>query len=292
MSSITSCWRSSDDSRIPNARFAVRRSGVITALREVRRHRVQQRADAGLGRSPTAAVRNSSDSDSAGHSSALLAAALGRVAVALEHRRLVVAHPLHDRRLGEVVALHDDVDLPRDAGRLLQRLEVLHGRQVLRHEPLDVRHDLGARVDRPADRRDGQPDRQHAARAARSAARTVAARHPARGRGERARHRVAGARDQLAGAAQRSRERPVARTAARADVSAAVPAVSASSEARSRCRPPAARRTRAPSAPATAAARGSPTPVASAAVAITGTATRAARTGSPSSATRAWYWIA
>ncbi len=35
-----------------------------------------------------------------------------------------------------------------------------------------------------------------------------------------------------------------------------------------------------------------PTPVASAAVPIAGTAVRATRAGSPSSSSRAWYWIA
>ncbi len=35
-----------------------------------------------------------------------------------------------------------------------------------------------------------------------------------------------------------------------------------------------------------------PTPVASAAVAMVGTAMRAVRSASPSSSTRAWYWIA
>ena len=67
MSSITCFWRSSGISRMPKARFAVLRSARDHALREVGRHRVEQRAHLRPGR--RAAVLNRSGSDSAGQSS-------------------------------------------------------------------------------------------------------------------------------------------------------------------------------------------------------------------------------
>ena len=69
MSSKISCWRSSDTSRTPNARFAVLRSFVITAWEKYAgtassRLRTCSREAAALS------SRNRSVSDSAGHSSA------------------------------------------------------------------------------------------------------------------------------------------------------------------------------------------------------------------------------
>ena len=64
----------------------------------------------------------------------------------------------------------DHVDLARHAGRPLELLEVLHGGEVLRDEPLEVGHHLGARVQAPAGHRDHEADGEHAARPPQGAA--------------------------------------------------------------------------------------------------------------------------
>ena len=94
----------------------------------------------------------------------LAAAVLGRVVVALEHPGLVGAHPRDHLRVGQVLALHDDVDLARHAGRLLQRVEVAHAAQVLRHQLAQVGVDAGLRVEREPGQREHEPDQQHALR--------------------------------------------------------------------------------------------------------------------------------
>ena len=138
-------------------------------LREVGRHRVEQRAHgvAVLGRVGRAEEVGQRERRA---QRGLAAAVLGRVAVALEQARLVVAHPLHDGRVGEVLALDDDVDLPRHAGRPLQRVEVARAAQILRHQLAQVGADLRLRVDRQPGQRDHEPDQQHALRALEPAA--------------------------------------------------------------------------------------------------------------------------
>ena len=273
MSRMISCWRSSEVSRTPKARLAVLRSAVITA-----------REKYGGTASSSARMRSRSPADCRGAEEVgqrqrraqvgAAAAALGRVAVALEHAGLVVAHPLHDRRVGEVVAFDHDVDLARHAGRLLERLEVLHGGQVLRDEPVDVGHHLGPAVEPPADDRERRPTAEHAARPPQRAAHGRVA-------GAAARARRAGAPSRRAAASVSSpaprSERASPPSRGRSD-SAAVPAVSASAKAIAMPATSSAPNPRTIGTGESSSTR-KPTPVASAAVAITGTATRAARSG-------------
>ena len=198
--------RHQPDAERERRRLAVRRDH---RLREVGRHRVEQRAHGLRGPWSRLSERNRSGSDSAGHSAALPASVLGRVAVALEQPGLVVAHPLHDGGIGEVGALDHDVDLPRHAGRALQRVEVARAAQVLRHELAQVGADLRLRVDREPGQRDHEPDQQHPPRALERAAQHRL-RHAPDEPPQRSRH-AAHARaevvDQLRRAARRARQR-------------------------------------------------------------------------------------
>ena len=255
-------------------------------LREVRRHGVQQRRGCSPASWPTPAVRNRSVSDSAGHSVGLAAAVLGRVAVALEQPGLVVAHPRDDLRVGEVLALHDDVDLARDAGRLLQRVEVAHAPAgpAARARAGRSRPWSASRAPSPA-QREHEPDQQHALRPleraaqrrlARPARRAAAA---ARAGATRARRARRPARPRRAPRRRAARRR---RAVARSRASAAVPALSARKNAIAM---PTTSSTPKPRTIGTGESSSTrkPTPVASAAVAIVGTAMRAvAHRASPS----------
>ena len=142
----------------------------------------------------------------------LAAAVLGRVVVALEHAGLVVAHPRDHLRVGQVLALHDDVDLARHAGRLLQRVEVAHAAQILRHQLAQVGVDAGLRVEREPGQREHEPDQQHALRPLERAAQRGLARAAAEPpqRREQAPHARAQLVDELGRPARRGAEPPAA----------------------------------------------------------------------------------
>ena len=263
-------------SRMPKAIVAVRRSARDDALREVRRDGVEQPLDL-RARGVLAALEEVRQREG-GAQLGLAAAALGRVAEALEDVGLVARHPLDDGRIGDPLARDDDVDLAAHVGRALQRLQVADG-PVLGHELGQVGLDLRLRLERPSRRwrprarrarrgPDGRwPGAARRARRRRRARRTAsAARLPA---SSSPAPRQAGASASSAagrggrGAAPRRRARP--------------PRASARSRTRARCRPRAAARSRAPSARARARARAKPAAVAAAAVATVGAPRSAVR---------------
>ena len=226
-----------------------------------------------LARVAAESPRNRSGSDSAGHSGRAAAAVAGRVALVAQHPLLVAAHPGHDRGVGDVAALDDDVDLAGHAGRALERAEVAHGRQVLRHERGQVRLDLGLRVGDPAHRGQHEPGGEHAPRAP-----------DARGEHAPPERRPAAPRRRAASArAHRARR---ARASGPRRAAAVTPA-----SANSRATPiPATSTIPNPRTIGTGESRSTrkPAAVASAAVAIVASAAGGGRPGPK----RDWYWIA
>jgi hypothetical protein len=183
---------------------------------------------------------------------------------------------------------------PADAGRLLQRVEIAHAAQVLRHQLAQVGVDLRLRVEREPGQREHEPDQQHALRPLERAAQRGLARAAAEPpqRREQAPHAPAQLVDELGRPARRGAERPPPPRRRAAAASAAVPALSARKNAIAM---PTTSSTPKPRTIGTgdSSSTRKPTLVASAAVAIVGTAVRAVRRASPpSSSTRAWYWIA
>ena len=225
MPSMTSSWRSSGMRRMPKASVAVRRSAVMTPCEKY----------GGTASSrpsicwrvafwpPLEEVGQREGRAQLG----LAAAALVGVAEALEHRRLVARHPLHDGGIGDARPRDDDVDLAADVGRALQRLQVVD-RPVLGHELGQVGLHARLRLEAPAGDGDHERDEHDAARVRGRQAQRAA---PDRGAAPAHRERRAVGDEQLAGAAPRRRQRPAAaggrarRRAAAA--SAATPSVSA-----------------------------------------------------------------
>ena len=136
------------------------------SLREVGRHRLEQRADGALvGNAGAEEVGQRQRRAELRRVLRLGAAGAGAVAVGLQHLLLEVGHPAKRRRGGEVVASHGHVDLARHAGHALEVVHVLQRRQVLRHEVAHVRDHLGLGVGGPAEHREGQAHREHLLRA-------------------------------------------------------------------------------------------------------------------------------
>ena len=133
-------------------------------LGEVGRHRAEQRVDA-RARGRRIAAEEVGQGERRAQRRAP-AAVLGGVALVGQHALLIAAHPGDDGRVGDVAPLDDHVDLAGHARGGLQRVEVAHGRQVLRDQRGQVGAHLRARVGDPAQRGQHERERQHAPRAA------------------------------------------------------------------------------------------------------------------------------
>ena len=81
-----------------------------------------------------------------------------------EHPVLECRHPFQGRGICEVRGFDLHVELPGDAGRILQAIEVPHRFDALRRQLADVRLRLDLRAHAPADDRQGQADQQHSPR--------------------------------------------------------------------------------------------------------------------------------
>ncbi len=197
MTAMTSSWRSSGMSRMPNASVAVRRSRVMTPWEKYGGTASSRRRD--LRPRGRAAAAEEVGQRERRAQLGLAAAALVAVAEALEQPVLVARHPPHDGRVGELVARDHDVDLAADAGRLLQGLEV--GQRAVA-----AARAAGGRTRRGCCVSSAQPSAATTSPRARTrpgcaAAARTAPRPAAPARAQRPRRAVA--RDEVAGAAQR-----------------------------------------------------------------------------------------
>ena len=110
MSSTTSFWRSSGISRMPNARFAVLRSGVTTPCEKYAGTASSRRRTALLA-ARAEEVRQRQRRAQLGRVAPLRAALAGAVAVLAQHLLLEARHPGDHLRVGDVVGAHGHVDL-------------------------------------------------------------------------------------------------------------------------------------------------------------------------------------
>ena len=83
--------------------------------------------------------------------------------LAREHALLEGRHPFDRRRVGEVGRFDADVELAGDAGGVLELVQVLDRRQVLRRQRADVGDGLDLGADSPADHGQGQADAEDCA---------------------------------------------------------------------------------------------------------------------------------
>ena len=157
ISSTSSFCSSKGMTLIPNERSAVlpvapvSGIGLDDRLREVRREEREDALD------PLAVGQLVAEQVGQGDRRAdarSLGAAIVLVPAGVEHALAIVLHPCDDLRVGQVVGRDRDVDLPRDAGLLLERAHVLQLGKARRQKLVEVGDDLRSRPGHPARERE------------------------------------------------------------------------------------------------------------------------------------------